>query len=110
MQSTQQRRAFHIAPDQDKEKVMSSKFVPVDAVADRFGMSVHTVRGWVRRGLVPDELYVKIGNTYRYDVDGLEGHFLGPKNQEVSKEEVKEVVKEESGDFVFDPDALDEDF
>ena len=84
---------------------MSNKFVPVDAVADRFGMSVHTVRGWVKRGLVPDDLYMKIGNTYRYDIAGLEGHFLGPKNQEV-KEEVKEEVK----DFVFDPDALDEYF
>jgi len=84
---------------------MSNKFVPVDAVADRFGMSVHTVGGWVKRGLVRDDLYMKIGNTYRYDIEGLEGHFLGPKNKEV-KEEVKEEVK----DFVFDPDALDEDF
>ena len=89
---------------------MSSKFVPVDAVADRFGMSVHTVRGWVRRGLVPDELYVKIGNTYRYDVDGLEGHFLGPKNKEVSREETKEEVESENTDFEFGTDMLDEDF
>jgi len=98
MQSTQQRRAFHIAPDQDKEKVMSDKFVPVGDVAERFSVSKHTVRAWLSQGTIPDDLYVKIGSTYRYDLKGIEQAF-------------RKVNKSEEVKPNFDPeDMLDEDF
>lgn len=102
MQSTQQRRAFHIAPDQDKEKVMSDNFVPIGDVADKFSVSKHTVRQWLRQGKIPEDLYVKIGNTYRYNLQGIENAFLNTNKDSV--------VKEAVGDFEFNPETLDEDF
>ncbi len=100
----QQRLAWRIAPDQDKEKMMSDNFVPIGDVADKFSVSKHTVRQWLRKGKIPEELYVKIGNTYRYNLQGIENAFLS------TNKDVSEVVEEVVSDFEFDADTLDEDF
>jgi predicted site-specific integrase-resolvase len=83
---------------------MSDNFVPIGEVAERFSVTPHTVRQWLRQGKIPDELYVKIGNTYRYNLQGIENAFLST-NKDAS-EEVKEPVEE----FSFGADMLDEDF
>ena len=98
----QQRLAWRIAPDQDKEKVMSDNFVPIGDVADKFSVSKHTVRQWLRKGKIPEELYVKIGNTYRYNLQGIENAFLNTNKDSV--------VQEAVSDFEFNPETLDEDF
>ena len=98
----QQRLAWRIAPDQDKEKMMSDNFVPIGDVADKFSVSKHTVRQWLRKGKIPEELYVKIGNTYRYNLQGIENAFLNTNKDSV--------VKEAVSDFEFNPETLDEDF
>ena len=98
----QQRLAWRIAPDQDKEKVMSDNFVPIGDVADKFSVSKHTVRQWLRKGKIPEDLYVKIGNTYRYNLQGIENAFLNTNKDSV--------VQEAVSDFEFNPETLDEDF
>jgi len=101
MQSTKQRLGIRIAPDH-KEKVMSDNFVPIGDVADKFSVSKHTVRQWLRQGKIPEDLYVKIGNTYRYNLQGIENAFLNTNKDSV--------VKEAVSDFEFNPETLDEDF
>ena len=98
----QQRLAWRIAPDQDKEKMMSDNFVPIGDVADKFSVSKHTVRQWLRKGKIPEDLYVKIGNTYRYNLQGIENAFLNTNKDSV--------VQEAVSDFEFNPETLDEDF
>jgi excisionase family DNA binding protein len=43
-------------------------FVPIEDVARHFSVSVSTIRAWVRQGHIPKDTYVKIGNTYRFNV------------------------------------------
>ena len=81
---------------------MSDNFVPIGDVADKFSVSKHTVRQWLRKGKIPADMYVKIGNTYRYNLQGIENAFLNTNKDSVIKEEVS--------DFEFDTDMLDEDF
>lgn len=44
------------------------KFVPIEDLAKHFVVSVSTVRTWVRRGHIPKDTYLKIGNTYRFNI------------------------------------------
>jgi excisionase family DNA binding protein len=83
---------------------MSDNFVPIGDVADRFSVSRHTVRQWLRKGKIPSDMYIKIGNTYRYNLQGIENAFLS------TNKEVAEVVEEAVSDFEFGTDMLDEDF
>jgi len=47
---------------------MSEPFVPIEELAKHFTVSVSTVRAWVRQGYIPKDTYLKIGNTYRFNV------------------------------------------
>lgn len=44
------------------------KFVPIEDLAKHFVVSVSTVRTWVRQGHIPTDTYLKIGNTYRFNI------------------------------------------
>ena len=82
---------------------MSDNFVPIGEVADKFSVSKHTVRQWLRKGKIPEDMYVKIGNTYRYNLQGIENTFL-------STNKVSEVVEDATSEFEFGTEMLDEDF
>lgn len=41
-------------------------YVPIEALAKHFTVSITTIRAWVRQGLIPAHTYVKVGNTYRF--------------------------------------------
>lgn len=43
-------------------------FVPIETLAKHFTVSVSTIRAWLRQGYIPTDTYVKIGNTYRFNV------------------------------------------
>jgi|TARA_X000001382_G_scaffold127641_1_gene115839 hypothetical protein len=88
---------------------MADKYVPVEDVAKLFSVTPHTVRIWVGEGKIDSDMYVKIGKTYRYDIQGIEKAFLGAKFEDDVKL-VKEEVTEEVSDFKFGTDMLDEDF
>ena len=47
---------------------MTEPFVPIEALAKQFTVSVSTVRAWLRQGYIPKDTYVKVGNTYRFNV------------------------------------------
>ena len=82
--------------------MMSDNFVPIGDVADKFSVSKHTVRQWLRKGKIPADMYVKIGNTYRYNLQGIENAFLNTNKDSVIEEAVS--------DYEFGTDMLDEDF
>lgn len=47
---------------------MNDPFVPIEELAKHFAVSVSTVRAWIRQGHIPKHAYLKIGNTYRFQV------------------------------------------
>jgi excisionase family DNA binding protein len=45
-----------------------SPFVNIEDVAKHFVVSVATVRKWIKSGVIPKPTYLKIGNTYRFNL------------------------------------------
>lgn len=68
---------------------MNEPFVPIEDLAKHFTVSVSTVRAWVRQGHIPKDTYLKIGNTYRFNVSKVVAALSNtPKNEpEVPKAE-----------------------
>jgi len=58
-------------------------FVPIEQVAKHFTVSLSTIRAWVRQGKIPPNTYIKVGNTYRFNVADVEGALLGASKAEV---------------------------
>lgn len=47
---------------------MNGPFVPIEDLSKHFSVSVSTIRGWVRKGHIPKNTYIKVGNTYRFSI------------------------------------------
>lgn len=43
-------------------------FLPIEELAKHLTVSVSCVRGWVRQSKIPKHTYIKIGNTYRFNI------------------------------------------
>lgn len=50
---------------------MNGPFVPIEDVANHFSVSISTIRGWVRKGHIPKNTYIKVGNTYRFSISDV---------------------------------------
>lgn len=48
-----------------------SPFVSIEEVAKYFGVSVSTIRVWVRKKDIPEHTYIKVGRTYRFHLANL---------------------------------------
>ena len=70
-------------------KKMTTQFRPIEDVAKKLSVSTSTVRAWTRQGHIPDNAYIKIGQTYRYLVDetiaGLIKHNAEPDEVAVTE-------------------------
>ena len=55
---------------------MANTYVPIKDVADYFKVSVSTIRNWIRSGTIPDDTYIKAGETYRFNLDRVEKALL----------------------------------
>jgi len=84
------------------------KFVPIEDLAKHFVVSVSTVRTWVRQGHIPTDTYLKIGNTYRFNIpkviDALTGKNDGraeriPKTDSSSPKKEDKVPEQLELDF-----------
>ena len=62
---------------------MAVPFVPIEQVAKHFTVSLSTIRAWVRQGKIPPNTYIKVGNTYRFNVADVEGALVGASKVEV---------------------------
>lgn len=50
---------------------MAGTFVPIDDLSKHFSVSISTIRAWVRQGHIPKDTYIKVGNTYRFNIDAV---------------------------------------
>ncbi len=57
-------------------------FVPNEKVARHFTVSVSTIRAWVRQDKVPSDTYIKVGNTYRFNLDAVEAALVKARSAE----------------------------
>lgn len=57
--------------------------VPIDDVAAHFGVSLATVRSWLREKRIPHNTYVKIGKTYRFKIGLMEAALLAAEGNKV---------------------------
>lgn len=65
-----------------------SKYVSVKTLADTFGVSVSTIRSWIKDGHIPRESYIRTGgNTYRFNLRAVEAHLTTDDSQPANKVE-----------------------
>ena len=72
------------------------EFVTIDDVAKHLKVSVSTVRAWVRQGHISQNAYLKLGNTYRFNLERVVACLLptdAPQQPEV-KQDVAEVLQQ----------------
>ena len=48
--------------------MMDKPYVPIEGLARHLSVSVSTIRGWVRNKDVPENTYIRVGNTYRFSI------------------------------------------
>jgi hypothetical protein len=61
-------------------------FVTIEGVAEHFVVSIATVRTWLRNGTIPKHTYLKIGNTYRFDLPVLAAALVNAPKEPVQLE------------------------
>lgn len=97
-----------------KEK---SPFVTIENLAQYFCVSVSTIRAWVRQGYIPENTYIKLGNTYRFNRPAVADALMAMQKEEEALGQavavggvgtVAAVVEPEEEQLEFDFDA-DED-
>lgn len=67
------------------------QFVLIEDVAEHFKVSVSTARAWVRTGAIAPWAYIKIGNTYRFNLPRVIESLL-PVIDATQQTEVKQEV------------------
>jgi excisionase family DNA binding protein len=73
-------------------------FIPIEGLAKHFSVSISTIRAWVRQGHIPKTMYIKIGNTYRFNKTAVTEALTK------SAQDVDESPIEEQLEFDFNPD------
>jgi len=103
---------------------MNGPFVPIEDLSKHFSVSVSTIRGWVRKGHIPKNTYIKVGNTYRFSIEDVSNALTQQHDNVVSFDEalnksaemitVGGLEAETSVDFIGEDDGdehnIDEDF
>ncbi len=56
---------------------METKYVSIEGVAKYFSISISTARSWIRKGEIPASTYIKVGSTYRFNLDALDAALTG---------------------------------
>lgn len=72
---------------------MATEYATIREVALHFKVSVSTVRNWVRAGTIPDTTYIKIGDTYRFNLGLVEKALLHASTAETTNTNTVETMK-----------------
>ena len=89
---------------------LPEKFVLIEDMAKYFLVSVSTVRGWLRQGHIPKSTYIKIGNTYRFNLPAVVAALTAKDDDEVEAKDTAIVVPEEKEPVQLELDLnIDED-
>tara|TARA_R100000654_G_scaffold26384_1_gene50001 strand:+ start:807 stop:1097 length:291 start_codon:yes stop_codon:yes gene_type:complete len=75
---------------------MEPKYVPIEDVAKHFSVSVSTIRAWVRQDQIPQETYIRVGNTYRFCIPDISEALTTKKTETVEEPVVQTFTQEET--------------
>ena len=84
------------------------EFVEIKKVADHFKVSESTVRAWIRNGSIPEHTYIKVGKTFRFELNLISDALLGEQPKLKEEPMFEEVVNEVDPQEVLED--LDKDF
>ena len=87
-----------------------SPFVTIESLAQYFCVSVSTIRAWVRQGHIPENTYIKLGNTYRFNRAAVEQALMGMHKDEEPHDAVVGVAGTAAVAAVADENQLEFDF
>ena len=62
---------------------MNEPFVSIEDVAKHFSVSISTVRSWVRQQRIPENTYIKIGNTQRFRIRDVADALTNAKKETI---------------------------
>lgn len=84
---------------------MNKTYMNFEELSRYLGVTITTLRSWVRNGSIPRETYIQAGQTYRFHVEDVEAHLRGlrtakPEKEEPVAEAVEEAVPEVESDEV----------
>ena len=54
------------------EDQTKKQYVDINVIAEYFGISKQTISKWVQAGNIPANTYIKVGDTYRYNLEAIE--------------------------------------
>jgi len=80
-------------------------YLPIDDLAATLSVKVNTIRTWVRQGFIPKNTYIKVSNTYRFNIPQVIDALRAGKDLEDLEEYVDEVTnvpKESISDLVYE--------
>lgn len=60
---------------------MEKSYATIREVAEYFGVSVSTVRNWLREGVIPDTTFIKVKETYRFNIPLVEAALLAARDK-----------------------------
>jgi DNA-binding transcriptional MerR regulator len=90
---------------------MNQEYVPIESVADKFSVSISTVRSWIKKGFIPRDSYIKAGNTYRFKLDEIESSLRKDKEKDKEDEHWIDLIKsDETYSSTINTLHLDDDY
>ncbi len=82
-----------------------SEYVTINAVAEKFNVSISTIRQWIRKDNIPRNTYIKVGNTYRFILEEVENSLREIKPDTTQKWQDTLSEKEDTLELNLDDDV-----
>jgi|DEB0MinimDraft_3_1074331.scaffolds.fasta_scaffold47404_2 hypothetical protein len=73
---------------------MNDAYVPIDDLAKHLCVKVSTVRSWVQKRYIPENTYIKVGSTYRFNIPAVVAGLKGEKVENSISDDIKDIVDE----------------
>ena len=82
-----------------------SEYVTINAVAEKFNVSISTISQWIRKDNIPRNTYIKVGNTYRFILEEVENSLREIKPDTTQKWQDTLAEKEDTLELNLDDDV-----
>lgn len=77
-------------------------YVPIDDLAEVLNVKTQTLRAWVRQGFIPRDTYIKVANTYRFNIPQVIDALRTGKELEEHVDEVTNMPEESVSDLAYE--------
>ena len=60
-----------MSTNQERQNLRGSGYAPIEELSKHLAVSISTVRGWIKKHDIPENTYIRVGNTYRFNIDAV---------------------------------------